>query len=117
MIRETKTEILDRDGVREELVARAYRDLARIHGWLADTRFRIRAIHQHRMRRPGWLALCRVWLGAVVCRSGAERGQRSIWRLYTTMEFRISGASALPGPPGSCRLSVAPYSRQVIDLS
>jgi len=44
MDRENETEILDADGVPDELAKRAYRDLARIHWWLGDTQFVIRAI-------------------------------------------------------------------------
>ena len=44
MIRENQREILDQNGVPEVLVERAYKDLARIHGWLGDTRFIINAI-------------------------------------------------------------------------
>ena len=46
--RENGTEILDADGVPDELVKRAYRDLARIHRWLGDTQFVIRAIREER---------------------------------------------------------------------
>ena len=46
MIRKNETEILDRNGVPDELVARAYRDLARIHRWLGDTNVIVRAISQ-----------------------------------------------------------------------
>ena len=44
MDRENETEILDADGISDELAERAYRDLARIHWWLGDTQFVIRAI-------------------------------------------------------------------------
>jgi SAM-dependent methyltransferase len=44
--RENESEILDADGVPDELVKRAYRDLARIHRWLGDTQFVIRAIRE-----------------------------------------------------------------------
>ena len=44
MIRKNQAEILDRNGVPDELVARAYRDLARIHHWLGDTNSIVRAI-------------------------------------------------------------------------
>jgi 2-polyprenyl-3-methyl-5-hydroxy-6-metoxy-1,4-benzoquinol methylase len=47
--RENETEILDADGVPDELVERAYRDLARIHCWLGDTQFVIRAIRRDPM--------------------------------------------------------------------
>ena len=46
MIRENETEILDQNGVPYELVERAYRDLARIHHWLGDTRFIVNAIRR-----------------------------------------------------------------------
>jgi SAM-dependent methyltransferase len=46
MIRKNETEILDHNSVPDELVARAYRDLARIHRWLGDTNSIIRAISQ-----------------------------------------------------------------------
>ncbi len=38
MIRKNETEFLDQHGVPDHLVDRAYRDLARIHGWLGDTK-------------------------------------------------------------------------------
>jgi len=44
VFREYATEILDADDVPDELVKRAYRDLARIHWWLGDTHCVIRAI-------------------------------------------------------------------------
>jgi len=47
--RENETEILDADGVPDELVERAYRDLARIHRWLGDTQFVIRTIREDPM--------------------------------------------------------------------
>ncbi len=46
MVRKNVSEILDQDSVPEELVERAYRDLARIHHWLGDTRFIVNAIRQ-----------------------------------------------------------------------
>ena len=46
MVRTNRTEILEEDGVPDELVARAYRDLARIHRWLGDTRFVAHAIRR-----------------------------------------------------------------------
>jgi SAM-dependent methyltransferase len=46
MIRKNHAEILDRNGVPDELVALAYRDLARIHRWLGDTNSIVRAISQ-----------------------------------------------------------------------
>jgi 2-polyprenyl-3-methyl-5-hydroxy-6-metoxy-1,4-benzoquinol methylase len=46
MVRNDESEILDRDDVPEELVERAYRDLARIHRWLGDTRFIVNAIRR-----------------------------------------------------------------------
>lgn len=49
MERENETEILDADGVPDELVERAYRDLARIHHWLGDTQFVIRTIREDPM--------------------------------------------------------------------
>ena len=45
-MRKNESEILDQDGVPEELVERAYRDLARIHHWLGDTRFIVNAIRR-----------------------------------------------------------------------
>jgi SAM-dependent methyltransferase len=42
--RDKATEILDADDLPDELVTRAYRDLARIHWWLGDTHCVIRAI-------------------------------------------------------------------------
>jgi SAM-dependent methyltransferase len=50
MIRENLTELLDETGIPEELVARAYRDLARIHYWMGDVRLIVQAIR--RDRRP-----------------------------------------------------------------
>jgi SAM-dependent methyltransferase len=44
MKRDHGTEILDADGLPDELVECVYRDLARIHWWLGDTQFMIRAI-------------------------------------------------------------------------
>jgi SAM-dependent methyltransferase len=44
MIRKNQTEILDYDGLPDELVERAYRDIARIHSWMGDTDFIVRAI-------------------------------------------------------------------------
>src|SRR5438105_1924528 len=49
MTRSNETELLEEDGVPDELVARAYRDIAGIHRWLGDTRFVVRAI-----RRDPW---------------------------------------------------------------
>jgi SAM-dependent methyltransferase len=46
MIQTNETEILDENGVPDELVGRAYRDLARIHGWLGDTRCIVTAIRR-----------------------------------------------------------------------
>jgi SAM-dependent methyltransferase len=46
MTRESGAEILDQNGVPDALVERAYRDLARIHHWLGDTRFMVEAIRQ-----------------------------------------------------------------------
>ena len=46
MIRKNESELLDQDDVPEELVERAYRDLASIHRWLGDTRFVVNAIRQ-----------------------------------------------------------------------
>jgi SAM-dependent methyltransferase len=46
MVRTNESEILDQDDVPEELVERAYRDLARIHHWLGDTRFIVNAIRR-----------------------------------------------------------------------
>ena len=46
MIRHSEDEILDREGIPEELVERAYQDIARIHHWLGDTRCVIRAIRR-----------------------------------------------------------------------
>lgn len=44
MIRRNETEILDGPDVPDELVQRAYRDIAAIHHWLGDVRFMIGAI-------------------------------------------------------------------------
>jgi SAM-dependent methyltransferase len=46
MERASTKEILDGDGLPDELVKRAYGDLARIHWWLGDTHFVIRAIRE-----------------------------------------------------------------------
>jgi SAM-dependent methyltransferase len=46
MTREIETEILEKNGVPDALVERAYRDLARIHHWMGDTRCIVRAIRQ-----------------------------------------------------------------------
>ena len=46
MVRKNVDEILDQDSLPEELVDRAYRDLARIHHWLGDTRFIVNAIRR-----------------------------------------------------------------------
>jgi SAM-dependent methyltransferase len=45
--RTQEPEILDGDGLHAEMVKRAYRDIARIHRWLGDTRFMTRAIRQN----------------------------------------------------------------------
>jgi len=47
--RENESEILDADSLPDELAKRAYRDLARIHRWLGDTHFVIRAIRKDPM--------------------------------------------------------------------
>src|SRR5215467_540850 len=44
MIRQNETELLEQDGVPNDLVEQAYQDLARIHHWLGDTGFIVRAI-------------------------------------------------------------------------
>ena len=49
MERANVTEILDGDGIPDELVERAYRDLARIHWWLGDTHFVTHAIRKDPM--------------------------------------------------------------------
>ena len=49
MERVNAAEILDGDGLPDELVKRVYRDLARIHWWLGDTHFVIRAIREDPM--------------------------------------------------------------------
>jgi SAM-dependent methyltransferase len=46
MERKNEPEILDADGVPDELVKRAYRDIARVHYFLGDTAFVIRAIRR-----------------------------------------------------------------------
>ena len=46
MIRKIETEILEKHGLPDELVERAYRDLARIHRWLGNTKLIVRAIRQ-----------------------------------------------------------------------
>ena len=44
MVRIDELETLDKHGLSDDLVQRAYRDLARIHRCLGDTRFIVRAI-------------------------------------------------------------------------
>jgi len=44
MERESLSEILDGPGLPDLVIARAYRDIARIHGWLGDTDYVVRAI-------------------------------------------------------------------------
>ena len=46
MIRKDESEILDQRGVPDELVERAYRDIATIHRWMGDTRLIVRAIRR-----------------------------------------------------------------------
>jgi SAM-dependent methyltransferase len=46
MVRKNEAEILDYPGIPDQLVERAYRDLARIHSWLGDTNFIVRAINR-----------------------------------------------------------------------
>ena len=46
MIRRDEAEILDGADVPEELVARAYRDIAAIHYWLGDVRCMVSAIRK-----------------------------------------------------------------------
>jgi len=46
MRRTNQAEILDQHGVPDDLVERAYRDLARIHHWMGDTNFIVRAIRR-----------------------------------------------------------------------
>jgi SAM-dependent methyltransferase len=46
MIQKNETELLDQTDLPDELVKRAYRDIARIHRWLGDTRLIVRAIRQ-----------------------------------------------------------------------
>ena len=46
MRRTNQAEILDEHGVPDDLVERAYRDLARIHHWMGDTNFIVRAIRR-----------------------------------------------------------------------
>jgi SAM-dependent methyltransferase len=45
MIRKNQVEILDHDSLPDEVVERAYRDIARIHSWMGDTNCIVRAIH------------------------------------------------------------------------
>jgi SAM-dependent methyltransferase len=49
MIRDNQLEILDQPGVRDDLVERAYRDIARVHTWLGDTRYIVQAIREDRL--------------------------------------------------------------------
>jgi len=44
MVRKDQAEILEQGHLSDELIELAYRDIARIHGWLGDTSFVIRAI-------------------------------------------------------------------------
>ena len=46
MIRDRATEILDQHGIPDHLVEEAYRDMAKIHRWLGDTRFVARRIRR-----------------------------------------------------------------------
>ena len=46
MLRENTPEILEQGNIPEELVRTAYRDLARIHRWLGDIRFIVKAIRR-----------------------------------------------------------------------
>ena len=46
MVRVNQLEILEQSGLPDDLVSRAYRDLARLHRWLGDTRFIVRAIRR-----------------------------------------------------------------------
>src|ERR1700689_3532072 len=46
MVRVSETEILDDPEVPDELVERAYRDMAAIHRWLGDVRFVMSAIRR-----------------------------------------------------------------------
>lgn len=46
MTRKDQREILDAGGVPDELARRAYLDIARIHRWLGDTAFIVRAIRR-----------------------------------------------------------------------
>ena len=46
MIRENQLELLEFDGIPDNLVERAYKDLARIHNWLGDTRFIVDALRR-----------------------------------------------------------------------
>jgi SAM-dependent methyltransferase len=52
--RKNETELLEKEDIEDELVNRAYKDLARIHFWLGDIRWIVRAIR----RDP--LPVCRV---------------------------------------------------------
>ena len=47
MPRENRAEILDSEDTPEPLVQRAYRDIARIHGWLGETGYMARAIRKN----------------------------------------------------------------------
>ena len=46
MERQSVSEILDNPGLPDPVIARAYRDIARIHRWLGDTGYIIRAIRR-----------------------------------------------------------------------
>jgi len=45
-MRKYETEILEQNGIPDVLVSRAYRDLARIHRWMGDTRLVVNAIRR-----------------------------------------------------------------------
>src|SRR3954454_23924493 len=49
MLRVNETEILEQPGIPDDLVQSTYRDIARIHSWLGDTRFIVRAICRDNM--------------------------------------------------------------------
>ena len=46
MIRENQLELLEFDDVPDNLVERAYKDLARIHNWLGDTSFIVNTLRR-----------------------------------------------------------------------
>ena len=93
MIRHSDGEILDREGIAEELVAHAYRDIARIHRWLGDTRCVIRAIGRDAL--PVWRVL------DVGCATGLVLHEVAI-----RLGVNVVGAEINPHPTISAPVSI-----------